>query len=131
MDQKERMPRPVDVACLLVTIQAALAVVGAVLMGSLALAGGGAPWIAWVLIAVALVAGISGWRLANKASTRGRRVLVLLVALEAVAFAAAGLRTHSEPDFGMLSLANPHLIMPVVVVGLLLLPSSARTWFDR
>lgn len=125
------MPRPVDIACLLVTIQAALAAVGAVFMGVLSVAGPGTPWVAWVLIVLVLAAGVFGWRLADKVPSRRRRVLVLIVALEVAVFAAGVAAAVSEGDFGVFSLVNPQLAAPVVVVGLLLAPPSARAWFDR
>ncbi|MFE3451026.1 hypothetical protein ACFXJ8_19100 [Nonomuraea sp. NPDC059194] len=131
MEQKQRMPRPVDIACLVVTIQAALAAVGAVFMGALMVAGPDIPWVAWVLMLLTLAAGVCGWMLADRMSSRRRRVLASVIALEAAVFAAGVASVVEDSDPGLLSLVNPHLIAPVVVTGLLLVPSSARAWFDR
>ncbi|MFC6902988.1 hypothetical protein ACFQGX_48255 [Nonomuraea dietziae] len=64
-------------------------------------------------------------------ATRRRRVLVLLVAWEAALFAAGVVTALDESDFDLFSLISPNLVGPVVVAGLLLVPSSARAWFDR
>ncbi|MFB9533786.1 hypothetical protein [Nonomuraea roseola] len=131
MDQTLRMPRPVDIGRLLVTIQAAFAAVGAVFMGAVTAGGGGAPPVAWALVALMLAAGVSGWLLADRVATRRRRVLVLLAAWEAALFAAGVVTALDESDFDLFSLISPNLVGPVVVAGLLLVPSSARAWFDR
>lgn len=131
VDRKQRMPRPVDIACLLLTIQSALAAVGAVFMGGLLVGTSDAPWIAWTLVSAALAAGVCGWILADRVSSRRRRVLLAVVALEAAVFAAGLAKTLAESGVEVFTLVNPQLVVPVVVVVLLLGPPSGRAWFDR
>jgi hypothetical protein len=126
------MPRLMKIAEFIVSLQAVQALAGGVLLAFVLVSSADEvnSWFVLLLVGFCMViAVLAGW-LAGKWIYRARRDRIAVLALETLLALGFVSVLALDSDLGLRSVLNINVVLPIIVVVLLLLP-SARTWFNR
>ncbi|SNT62556.1 hypothetical protein SAMN05216276_10926 [Streptosporangium subroseum] len=128
----QQMPRAMKIAEFIVSLQAVQALAGGALLAFVLVNSAGDANFGLVLLFVGfciVIAVLAGWLL-SRWIYRERRYRIAALALEPLLALGFVFVLSLDSDLGMSSLLNLNVILPIIVVGLLLLPSG-RAWFNR
>jgi hypothetical protein len=126
------MPRLMKIAEFIVSLQAVQALAGGVLLAFVLVSSADEvnSWFVLLLVGFCMIiAVLAGW-LAGKWIYRARRDRIAVLALETLLALGFVSVLALDSDLGLRSVLNINVVLPIIVVVLLLLP-SARTWFNR